>query len=184
MKPRTVPLEDVPVDTDLVLSPLESADARPCYEACQDPVINAWIPLPKPYTLEIASAWCGGGAEDYRLQGLGAQFGIRRLGRFCGCMALKAPNWREGVIEISYWVAPGARRMGVASRSVPALANHAFALGFDRVEIRVAPGNVASVRVAEKSGFQYEGTLRSAGVLHSGRTDLMLFSLLMSDVFN
>ena len=41
--------------------------------------------------------------------------------------------------------------------------------GFQRVELRVAPGNLACRRVAEKAGFHYEGLLRNAGFVHSGR---------------
>ena len=69
------------------------------------------------------------------------------------------------VTEISYAVAPDARGFGVAAEAVDALA---IALilehGFQRIELRVAPGNTASRRVAEKAGFSYEGLLRNAGL--------------------
>jgi hypothetical protein len=40
----------------------------------------------------------------------------------------------------------------------------------------------ASRRVAEKAGFHYEGMLRNAGYVHSGRVDLELWSLVAADV--
>ncbi|NUR49152.1 MAG: GNAT family N-acetyltransferase, partial [Hamadaea sp.] len=54
--------------------------------------------------------------------------------------------------------------------------------GFQRVELRVAPGNLASRRVAEKAGFTYEGLMRNAGFVHSGRVDLEVWSLVAADL--
>jgi RimJ/RimL family protein N-acetyltransferase len=54
--------------------------------------------------------------------------------------------------------------------------------GFQRVEVRVAPGNVASRRVMEKAGFTYEGLLRNAGYVHSGRVDLEVWSFVAADL--
>jgi RimJ/RimL family protein N-acetyltransferase len=48
--------------------------------------------------------------------------------------------------------------------------------------VRVAPGNVASRRVAEKAGFTYEGLLRNAGFVHSGRVDVEMWSLVKADL--
>ncbi|MDQ1629815.1 MAG: hypothetical protein QOI54_3559 [Actinomycetota bacterium] len=55
-------------------------------------------------------------------------------------------------------------------------------MGFARVELRIAPGNLASLRVAEKAGFRREGVARSAGIVHHGRVDLVIFSLLPADL--
>ena len=54
--------------------------------------------------------------------------------------------------------------------------------GFERLALRAAPGNVASQRVAEKAGFVREGVARSAGFTNSGRVDLVVFSLIRSDL--
>jgi RimJ/RimL family protein N-acetyltransferase len=40
---------------------------------------------------------------------------------------------------------------------------------FERVILRIAPGNKASIRVAEKAGFTYEGVARNSGIVHAGR---------------
>jgi len=54
--------------------------------------------------------------------------------------------------------------------------------GLHRVVIRVAPGNTASIRVAEKAGFIREGVARNAGAVHDGRVDLVVFSLIRPDL--
>jgi RimJ/RimL family protein N-acetyltransferase len=55
-------------------------------------------------------------------------------------------------------------------------------LGLHRVELRIATGNAASLRVAEKAGFVREGIARSAGYVHTGRVDLAIFSLVQADL--
>jgi RimJ/RimL family protein N-acetyltransferase len=71
----------------------------------------------------------------------------------------------------------------VAAEAVDALAIELImSHGFHRVEMRVAPGNTASRRVAEKAGFVYEGLLRNAGHVHSGRVDLEVWSLVAADL--
>jgi len=50
------------------------------------------------------------------------------------------------------------------------------------VEALVVPGNVASQRVLEKTGFQLEGLLRSYLVVREGRADAFMYSLLPCDL--
>jgi RimJ/RimL family protein N-acetyltransferase len=87
------------------------------------------------------------------------------------------------VTEVSYAIASDVRGFGLAAEAVDALA---IALilehGFQRVELRVAPGNTASRRVAEKAGFTYEGLLRNAGHVHGGRVDLEVWSFVAADL--
>ena len=47
---------------------------------------------------------------------------------------------------------------------------------------RAATGNAASRRVTEKAGFRAEGVARSAGYVHGGRVDLVIYSLVRSDL--
>jgi RimJ/RimL family protein N-acetyltransferase len=54
-------------------------------------------------------------------------------------------------------------------------------LGLERVEIRCAKGNDASVRIPEKLGFTEEATLRHAQHIGRGFADLRLFSLLSDE---
>jgi hypothetical protein len=54
--------------------------------------------------------------------------------------------------------------------------------GIARVQLWTSPENTASQRVAERSGFQREGTLRSYGEVEGERVDAVFFSLLASDL--
>ena len=65
--------------------------------------------------------------------------------------------------EIGYWVAPWARRRGVATAAVRAMSGWAFAnAGVVRLELLTDWANVGSQRVALAAGFQREGVRRSA----------------------
>lgn len=70
------------------------------------------------------------------------------------------------------------RGKGLTTAAVVALSRWALDSGMERVELRIAPENLASRRVAERAGFHFEGVLRNAGFTHDGRIDLMMFSLL------
>jgi ribosomal-protein-alanine N-acetyltransferase len=103
--------------------------------------------------------------------------------RLVGCLWTKRTDWGAMVCEVSCAISPEARGYGVAAEAVDVLAN-ALILerGFQRVELRIAPGNTASRRVAEKAGFSCEGLLRNAGYVHSGRVDLEVWSFVKADL--
>jgi [ribosomal protein S5]-alanine N-acetyltransferase len=58
---------------------------------------------------------------------------------------------------------------------------HEF-FGLNRIEAWTLPGNPASDRVLEKSGFRYEGTLRQRGRFKGAHHDFRMFGRLAADV--
>jgi RimJ/RimL family protein N-acetyltransferase len=72
-------------------------------------------------------------------------------------VVLKKPDTKP---EVGYWTAAQARGLGVATRAVDALSAWAFsAYGLDRIELLHQVDNVASCRVAEKTGYALRETL-------------------------
>lgn len=62
----------------------------------------------------------------------------------------------DGIIELTYGVAPPWRGRGIASRAARLAADWALSEGeFARVELRIGEGHAASRRVAEKAGFRF-----------------------------
>lgn len=83
------------------------------------------------------------------------------------------------IAEIGYWVRTDRTSRGVCTEAVGRLLEEAFTdLGFHKVVLRIAVGNDASDRVAEKLGFTKEGTLREELLIRGNWVDHTLWSLL------
>jgi RimJ/RimL family protein N-acetyltransferase len=164
---------------------LAEADAAAVAEIFADKQTQRWLPVPQEPGDFDAAAWCTEVAAEHRIRGAGDHYGMLRREdeALVGCLWTTHTDWLAKITEVAYAVAPQARGFGLAAEAVDGLA---IALllehGFQRVELRVAPGNLASRRVAEKAGFIYEGLLRNAGHLHSGRVDLEVWSLVAADL--
>ena len=60
--------------------------------------------------------------------------------------------------HIGYWIDQSVANMGYTTRAVKALTRFAFSeLQLHRIEINLRPENAASKKVAEKSGYVFEG---------------------------
>jgi [ribosomal protein S5]-alanine N-acetyltransferase len=169
----------------LHVRPIEVADAPDLDVILADRLTQRWLPLPDhPEPLDGLS-WCTELAGRQRDVGDGDHYGVTRRedGRLVGVVWTGRTDWAAHTTEVSYVVAPSARGYGVAAEAVDAVA---IALllehGFQRIELRIAPGNTASRRVAEKAGFVYEGLQRNAGYVHGGRVDLEMWSLVANDM--
>lgn len=169
----------------LLLRPYRAEDAPDVGIACRDELTQRWLPLPNPYTDAEALAWCNQMAPGFRSSGEGIEWAaIRRSDeRLVGSFGLKRTDWRGRSSEIGYWVAPWARGEGFAVEATLAIARWLLVeQRFERMVLRAATGNLASQRVAEKAGFTREGIARNAGFTNDGRVDLVVFSLIRSDL--
>ncbi len=165
------------------LRPFHNGDIDSVARSCSDESVQRWLPLPRPYTAEHATDWCLNQAEALRVAGDGIHLAITDGDDCIGCISLKRTDWRSRTTEVGYWVSPWATGRGIASDAVLQLTGWAIReQGFERIELVAAVKNIASQRVAEKSGFVLEGTKRNAGIIHGGRTDLLLYSLVPADL--
>ena len=165
------------------LSPLGPGDIQDVTSACRDEVTQRWLPLPLPYTSESARAFIEEVAPGMHATGEGLVRRIEVAGRLCGVIDLKKTDWRARTTEIGYWVAPWARGRGLAGTASKVLADWALSeQDMARVVILCATGNVRSQKAAVAAGFTHEGVARSAGIVHSGRVDLEVFSKIPSDL--
>ena len=181
MAEQTFPSQFLQSD-GIVLRALTAADVAAVAEYCTDEVIQTWLPLPRPFTEDAARWFCTEFASRQLADGHGLVLGIDVEERLAGVIDLKKTDWRARTTEIGYWTAPWARRRGVMRRSLSLLSRWAIETqDFARVEVRVAIGNVASQKVAEAAGFTREGILRNAGYIHTGRVDLIVYSIVDSD---
>ena len=164
---------------------LELADAPDADAILTDRQTRRWLPYPEEFGPPDGMTWCTELAARQRDTGDGDHYAVLRRedGQLIGLLWTCRTDWSARTTEVSYAIAPAARGYGVAAEAVDALA---IALllehGFQRMELRVASGNTASKRVAEKAGFVYEGLQRNAGRVHGGRVDLEMWSLVTGDL--
>jgi RimJ/RimL family protein N-acetyltransferase len=83
------------------------------------------------------------------------------------------------IAEFGYWVRSDSSSQGVCTEAVRRLLEEAFTgMGYHKVTLRIAVGNIASDRVAEKLGFTREGVLREELLIRGNWVDHSLWSLL------
>jgi RimJ/RimL family protein N-acetyltransferase len=180
-------LENLEIRTGtILLRPWRAEDAPAVYEACQDPLIQRWTSVPRPYRLEHAEEFVTNITRQAWTTGTGAPFGVfdAETGTLLGSNGLNTIDRYQGESEVGYWIAPAARGRGVATWSTHAVAWWALqTVGSLRVQWRAEVGNHASRYVAERLGFRLEGTLRN-GIwrVGGGRADAWIGSLIPGDL--
>lgn len=86
--------------------------------------------------------------------------------------------------ELSYQIyAPEHRGKGAATEAVSLLVRYLFETKrMNRIRLVIHPGNLASRRLAEKCGFQHEGTARGAWYNKGKHQDVEIYAILHDDV--
>jgi RimJ/RimL family protein N-acetyltransferase len=161
-------------------------------EACADPSIRRYngaldrlgrptpplsIPDAEVVIDEFASKWRAFATTGTPSGGVAFAITDTRSGELVGCCGLD--DWSKAdVAQFGYWLAPGARGHGYATRAAVLLTRWLFELGAARVFLTIVAGNEQSVAVARRAGFVYEGTMRARGVWQGERCDVMWFAAL------
>ena len=116
--------------------------------------------IPYPYTLEDAKKFYEKTQENYDDENKGGVYVLDLNGEFIGVLGL-----HDVVIgcrlELGYWCGRPFWGKGYMSEALKAVSEHLLENDFARVHLMTFPWNDASSRVAEKAGFEYEGTLRN-----------------------
>lgn len=120
--------------------------------------VLAWVAsLPSPDREEVSPEWIA----KVRATAAGDPWSLayatieRGSGITVGGCSFKGPPDGDGVVEVAYGVDEPYRGRGFAPEMVRGLVDFAFAGGLVKaVRAHTKPGNAASVRVLEKSGFR------------------------------
>ena len=82
-----------------------------------------------------------------------------------------------GRASAGYSIAPSARGHGFAADALRAVTAFGWSLpGLHRIELLIEPWNTASVRTAERSGYEREGLLRSYLEIGGRRRDMLVYA--------
>jgi RimJ/RimL family protein N-acetyltransferase len=146
-----------------------------------------WTALPpgSPRTVADVDGWLAETVHQRRWDGAGVHLAIveKTSGEIVGSIGLRDTDWVAGRTEIGYGVHAGRRGRGYAIVAARAVGRWALTDGgMRRVQLRTRLDNVASLRVAEKAGYQREGTLRMADWDGEAVHDLAVFSMITTDL--
>lgn len=144
--------------------------------------LNQWLPWARmdyasgdtsAFIRDSVQAWKEDRAWDYSI----------RLhedpSRHVGNVSLWTVSKLGKIAEIGYWVRSDETSRGICTEAVDRLLGEAFgSMGYHKVVLRIAVGNEASDRVADKLGFTKEGVLREELLIRGNWVDHSLWSLL------
>lgn len=137
--------------------------ARELSAIAADPGVALWTPLPAD-TPAHAERWIAGRTAAWE-RGDAGSFALldHAAGHLLGGVTVRWVDRFDGLGMIGYWLAPAARGRGLATRAVDTVTRWAFAeADARRIELAHATGNSASCRVADRTGYLLEGTLRAS----------------------
>lgn len=172
---------------NVLIRPYQAEDAAEVYQAVREslPQVSQWLPdLNEAITLETVQTYIAR-QHDQVSRRLAYNFVIidgddQTILGGCG---LNQINWQHGFANLYYWVHSRKAGRGVASAATRLLARYGFeTLGLQRIEIVIAVGNLASLRVAEKVGAEREGLLRNRIYVNNAFHDAFMHSLIPSDL--
>ncbi len=166
----------------LLLRAFTSADAALVAEAGADPLIPLITTVPTA-PAEPAAVQAFIGRQDERARsGQGYSFVIADADTDVGLGQIGLWPHGQGRASVGYWVAPSARRQGVAHHALQVVSAWGLTLpGLHRLELYVEPWNEGSWRAAERAGYIREGLLRSWEPVDGQRRDMYMYSRLPTD---
>ncbi len=158
----------------------EPTDAPAVFAACQDREIARFLPIPQPYTRAVAEEfvavrrtdWLGDDERSFAITDTAS-------GEVLGAIARH--QRAEHRAAFGYWLAPGARGRGIATRALRLLVDWSFSQGLLRLELFTHPENHASGMVAERAGFVREGVRRAWDLDRHGNPEDSIFYVLIRD---
>lgn len=145
------------------LRPFRHEDLDVVEEASRDDLIPLITTVPTTWTTQAGEAFIDR-QNSRRSNGQGWSLAIvdRESDRAVGQIGLWITQLNKGRAEIGYWIAASARGKGAASHAVKSLTTWAFEhLDVDRLNLFIEPWNIASIKTAERAGYEFEGLLRN-----------------------
>lgn len=169
---------------EFILRQWRKEDAAEIAKAADNPRIamNLRNSFPNPYTLEDAKRYINDCISKEGKNQITRAIEVN--GKAAGSVGIFIKDdVYEKSGELGYWLSEDHWRKGITSRAVGMICREAFAR-FDIIRIFAEPFdcNAASRGVLEKSGFTYEGTMRS-GVYKNGKVhSYCMYSLLREEL--
>ncbi|TDD45530.1 N-acetyltransferase [Nonomuraea terrae] len=142
-----------------------------------------FLPPGAPSEPSGVQQWLRNGVHEPHRAGQGIHLAMTGAdGLIVGAVSLFKTSWTAGTTEVGYAVHPLHRNRGLATEAVRALTAWVFATTrLRRIDLTANLDNLASLSVARKAGFTWEGVLRDAVLEEDGPHDLVVLGLLRED---
>lgn len=147
----------------LILRKVELKDAEDLCALLNDEKVQEFLAgIPENYTVEMATEYINNQMSKNYLQKDFYDWGIedkkthKFIGRIC---VYKFDDYRR-MANLVWYIIPTVRGKGYMTEAGKAVVKFLQNTGFDRIEAFADVQNIASIKVMEKIGMQYEGILR------------------------
>ena len=167
-----------------MLRPFRRRDADSLAEAVNASMadLTPWLPWARPgydrgdalrFIRDSSAAWAEGRAFDFAIRSTADPEA------HLGNVSVWHTSRREQAGEVGYWVRSTLTGRGIGTEATCRVLQVAFdELRLHRVVLRIATGNVASERIAERLGFLQEGLLRKEVLVGDRWLDHSLWGML------
>lgn len=159
-------------------------DVPAIVRTCRDPETLRWTTLTLDYGEADARAFLAY-ADDSWASGAEAVWAMCLPGDegWAGSIAVRVDRSDPQLGDVGFLCAPWARGRGLTTAALRLVCRFGFTgLNLARIEWRAQVGNAASLRVAEKVGFQVEGVQRARLAQRGERRDAWVAGLLPADL--
>lgn len=166
----------------MIIRKWEMADAKDLAKALSNKKVqdNLRDGLPYPYTEQDGEYYITSMLEADENDTFA--FAIIVNGKVAGSIGVfRQGNIHRLTAELGYYIGEEYWGRGIMTKAVKQICEYVFEHS-DIIRIYAEPFsyNIASCRVLEKAGFQYEGTLRNNAIKNGKVLDMKMYSLLKS----
>ncbi len=172
----------IKISDSITLKQIELSDAQDIFTVIdsQREYLGKWLPFVQ-FTNKVEST------ENYIKSVIDApkdkreyNFVIHYKDQFVGLIGFKDTDKINRTTEIGYWLSKSFQKKGIVTQSVKALCEFAFdEIKMNRIQIKVAVGNISSKKIPLGLNFQFEGIERDGEKMEDGSfADIEVYSLL------
>lgn len=171
----------------ILIRPFAPDDRTSLYAAVRESIesVGQWMAwCHAGYSIDDTDVWISLCQTKWR-SGADREFGIfdAETGAVLGCVGVNQISSADNLANLGYWVRASRVGRGVASTAARMAARFAFQeLKLSRLEVVAREDNLASRRVAEKIGCQFECIARNRLFFKAQAHHAAMYSLLPNDI--
>ncbi|MEO2207990.1 GNAT family N-acetyltransferase [Paenibacillus pabuli] len=161
----------------LQLRKMQVSDSPALFKIWSDPEVTRFMNV-RCFTAENQAIEMIQLLDDLSQDNKAIRFSIihKESGEIIGSCGYNAFNFANGTAEIGYDLAKSYWGKGYASEAVSSLVDYAFSSWkLKRIEAKVDPRNLNSIKLLQKLDFSFEGTLKKTEGVEEAFNDLHLY---------